>query len=405
MSNIFDIGVIGLGVAGAFACLKLSQIAGNDTKIIGFELGRAPQKRRRQLEGWLGCFPNSDGKLYTNNIHDITNICGIRRSESAYKYFNKVLHNACIPPLIKDKSPQANIEKKIKKLGYSILLNNYYQVIPKDVHSLSKYIANQIELNKNIEMVFDNEIFNIDKKDDLFVISSEDGEFRCKKLIFAPGRSGWRFANNFYNKFGIINSNDIAKFGIRIEISSDILKDFNKSSCTIYKENELEVGPFNWNGTIIPEDHLDMAISAFRSNENRWNSEKTSFNLIGHRKFENNAFEQTDRLAKLTFILSNDRIIKEKLSLILSGKSKISVMKEYDWLKDAIISIADFIPEIVNKAYFHIPTIIPSPSKVKISSNLSSEIEGVYIAGESAGIQGILGAACSGIICAESICK
>ena len=182
------------------------------------------------------------------------------------------------------------------------------------------------------------------------------------------------------------------------------MKDFNRSNCTITK-GDLEIGPLSWYGTVIPEDHVDMAISAFRSNENRWKSDKVSFNLIGSRQFLNSGFEQTNRIGGLSFVLSNDRIIKERISSILTGKSKISVIKEYDWLKEAITNITEIIPEITTKAYFHVPTIIPLAPKINIGNNLETEIDGMFVVGESAGINGILSAGLMGIAAADAVCK
>src|SRR5574339_575618 len=115
-------------------------------------------------------------------------------------------------------------------------------------------------------------------------------------------------------------------------MNSTHLKDFNKSNCTLTKGSDLEIGPFSWYGTVIPEDHLDLAISAFRSNENRWKTDKVSFSLIGNRPFPNTGFEETDRMGKLAFVLANDRVIKERVSAILTKKSRISIIDEYNWL-------------------------------------------------------------------------
>jgi len=403
--NNYDIGIIGAGVAGSFAALRLAQKHKN-VKTILFDLGRPPMKRRRQLEGWLGCLPNSDGKLYTNNLLNVSDIVGMRKCKYAYDYFNNVLSNINTFKLIKDKSPSASFIKRLRKNKYSIFLNDHYQICPKDIHALSKYMSEIIEQNKNIKYSFDNEIQSLYKKNAMFVVSTGEEEFRCKKIILAVGRSGWRWTNELYNKFGIVNNNDIAKFGIRVEMNSDVLKDLNKSSCNLIKDDEsLEVGPFNWYGTVIPEDHLDMAISAFRSNENRWKTDKVSFNIIGNRYFPNAGFEQTDRIGKLTFVLANDRIIKERISALFANKSKISIIPEYSWLKQAITDLSIIIPEIITKAYFYVPTIIPMSPKINIGNNLSSDVDGMFVAGESAGIIGILAAAVTGIIAADNACK
>lgn len=403
MTN-FDVGIIGAGVAGAFAALKISKDY-KGTKTILFDLGRPPMKRRRQLEGWLGCLPNSDGKLYQTDTDKVANLVGNKKAKTAKTWFNKALSDVNDFDLYKDKGPSISATKRIKKAGYDITLNDYIQLYPKDIHLLSKLMSEFIEDNTNMTFSFDNEIKRIYKQKNLFVIVGDDQEYYCKKIIFAVGRSGWRWAHDVYANFGIIDNNDFAKFGIRVEVNSPNMKDFNKSNCTLFKDNSLEIGPLSWNGTVIPEDHVDLAISAFRSNENRWKSDKVSFQMIGNINFPNNGCQQTDRIGKLTFVLSNDRIIKEKISTILAGKSKISIIPEYEWLKNSLTELENIIPDITLKGNFHVPTITPMAPNVLLGQNLECEIEGMYIAGESAGVTGIQASACMGIICADSACK
>lgn len=402
MTN-FDVGIIGAGVAGAFATLKMAKDHKN-VKTILFDLGRPPMKRRRQLEGWLGCLPNSDGKLYMSDLDKVTELTGARKSKAAYNWFSKVLSNIDTFKVTKDRAPNVSVEKRLKKIGYDISLNDYIQIYPKDIHALSKYMSECIE-GKNVTYSFDNEVKQVRKEKNMFVITTENQQYRCKKLILAVGRSGWRWAKDLYSFFGIVENNDTAKFGIRIELNAPVMKDFNKSNCSMVKSDQIEIGPMSWFGTIIPEDHIDLAISAFRSNENRWKSDKVSFSLIGNRPFPENGFEQTDRIGKLTFVLSNDRIIKERVSHILTGKSKISIIPEYDWLKESLEELATAIPELTTKAYYHVPTITPMAPKINIGSNLETEVPGLFVAGESAGIQGILAAGCMGAIVADNVCK
>ena len=400
----FDVGIIGAGVAGAFATLKLAKDHKNIRAIV-FDLGRPPMKRRRQLEGWLGCLPNSDGKLYQTDIGKVAQITGLRRAKSASTWFKHVIEQVDSYKIVKDRSPSAAMEKKIKKLGYDVLLNDYVQIYPKEVHALSKYMAETIEKNKNITFSFDNEVLRIAKQKNLFVITTESQEYRCKKIIVAVGRSGWRWAKELYSSFGIIDNNDTARFGIRVETNSSVMKEFNKSNCTLLKGDQIEIGPLSWYGTVIPEDHLDLAISAFRSNENRWKSDKVSFSLIGNRPFPGAGFEQTDRMGKLAFVLANDRVIKERISSIIAKKSRVSIIEEYDWLCPVIEELATVIPEITNKAYFHIPTIVPAAPRINIGDNLETEIEGMFVAGESAGVHGILAAGIMGIAAADAISR
>ncbi|MGI0058971.1 MAG: hypothetical protein ACREBJ_04315, partial [Nitrosotalea sp.] len=342
---------------------------------------------------------------YQTNISRVADLTGLRRAKSAHTWFKHTLEQVDNYKIVKDRSPSAAMEKKIKKLEYEIALNDYVQIYPKEIHTLSKYMAEIIEQDKNITFNFDSEVIRIVKQKNMFIITTEDKEIFCKKIIIAVGRSGWRWANSLYSGFGIVDNNDVARFGIRIEASSSVMKDFNKSNCTLTKGNDLEIGPFSWYGTVIPEDHVDLAISAFRSNENRWKSDKVSFSLIGNRPFPATGFEQTDRIGKLTFVLANDRIVKERISAILTNNSRISIIPEYDWLKLVLTDLSIAIPEIATKAYFHVPTIVPFAPKINIGDNLETEVEGMFVAGESAGIHGILAAGIMGIAAADAACK
>ena len=84
MSN-YDIGIIGAGVAGAFAALRIAKEYKN-FKTIVFDLGRPPMKRRRQLEGWFGCLPNSDGKFYLSDLVCIAIAYGIQETINKFPY-------------------------------------------------------------------------------------------------------------------------------------------------------------------------------------------------------------------------------------------------------------------------------------------------------------------------------
>jgi hypothetical protein len=404
MNNIADVGIIGMGVAGVFCAHKLAT-QHKGIKVIGIDIGRPQGKRRRQIEGWLGCLPNSDGKLYINDISKVSDLIGTRKSKVSFNWVNKVLANINDYEIVQDRSPTVSLEKRFKKIGYDLSLNNFIQIYPKDIHLLSKYMAESIEGNKNITFSFDQEVKTITKQKNIFIIKTEEQEYQCKKLVIAAGRSGWRWTKEIFANFGIIDNNDIARFGIRIEMNSNIMKEFNKSNCSLIKGQDIELGPLSWYGTVIPEDHLDVAISAFRSNENRWKSDKVSFNLIGNRPYPQMGFEQTDRIGKLTFVITNDRIIREKVCHILTGKSKISILPDYDWLKETIIELSSALPELLTKAYYHAPTITPLAPKINIGSNLETEVDNMFVVGESAGITGILSAACMGAAAADAIGK
>ena len=142
--NNFDVGIIGAGVAGSFAALKIAKDHKN-AKAVLFDLGRPPMKRRRQLEGWLGCLPNSDGKLYLNDVTKVSELVGTRRINAANNFFTKVISQTGKFKVNKDKGPSASLEKRLNKNDFSVILNDYIQMYPKDIHCLSKNIADAVE--------------------------------------------------------------------------------------------------------------------------------------------------------------------------------------------------------------------------------------------------------------------
>lgn len=404
MSLNFDICIIGAGCAGTFASLKIANNYKN-LKVLMIEAGASPRKRRHQIFGYLGLFPNSSGMLYLNDLSEAQQITSKLKTQKAFSWFQEQTKNILNDKIIEDNLPSNAIQKKIKKNGFSIEKNNLIQIVPAEIHKLSKHISELVDDKRNITSIFNTDVLSLTKDKNMFNIETYDGVFKAKKVLFCVGRGGWRWASEIYKQFDIIENNDYADIGIRIETTTNAMRDFNYSNCTISKDN-LSIGPLCWEGTIIPEDHYDMVISSYRGNETRWKSDKVSFNLMGKRLFEGKAVEQLNRLGQLTFILTNDRIAKEKVSVLMSKKSKLDLMpEEYGWLKEAINEVSSFIPDLISKGYMHFPTLMPLAPKIKLDKNLLSEVDGLYVAGESARIPGLLGAIVSGIMAADAICK
>ncbi|HVI40705.1 MAG TPA: hypothetical protein VM577_08595, partial [Anaerovoracaceae bacterium] len=352
----------------------------------------------------LGCFPASDGKIYPGDLDNVLNVVDGRKARHAGNWVMEQLGEINPMKVIKDTLPNAATQKRIKEAKLTIKTNSYVQWKPESIHQLSKYIADEIEAAGNIQFSFDNEVHKIIKKKGYFQITTASGDFVCKNIILAVGRSGWRWATNLYKELGITVSDDIARYGVRAEISAQHMKEFNKSHCSLMRD-DLEIGPFSWNGTVIPEDHADLVISAFRSNEERWKSDKVSFSILSPKFFQDNGSYQADRLGKLAFLLFNDRVSRERVRTLIKDGSQLNLLPEYAWLKDTLTELDVVIPNLLNRGYFHVPDILPMASQISLGTNLESEVDGMFVAGESAGIKGILAAAVTGTICSDSICR
>lgn len=399
----FDVGIIGSGMAGMFAALRLAEYH-KDAKTILFELGRPAGKRRRQVEGWGGCFPTGDGKLYTHDAERVMDLADGRSTKAINKWFQRILFEVNQNAVVKNKRPNESTLKSIKELGFDIALNDYAQWFPEDIHKLLRLVSERIEESGNVEFCFDNEVYEIFKRPNSFLVSTATGDYECKKLILCAGRTGWRWVNKLYRKLGILVSDNKAMFGVRVELPAQYMKEFNKSHCTLTREN-LVVGPFSWGGSVIQEDHANLTIAAFRSNESRWKTDKVFFSVIGTQYFEDNGCSQTDRLSQLAFLLFGDRVGRERLKLFTKGSSQLNLIPEYNWLHKTIEELNEIMPALISRGYYHCPDIYTLTSEIRISPNLETEIDGLFVAGESAGISGIAAAGIMGGIAAENVCK
>jgi hypothetical protein len=180
------------------------------------------------------------------------------------------------------------------------------------------------------------------------------------------------------------------------------MQDFNESHSFITNGYD-EIGPLCWNGSVIPEDHADnLVISAFRSNEDRWKSEKVSFGITMRTA---GGTTEADRISKLVFLLLNDRVSKEKIKIFMKDDSQLSSIPEFQDLKPIVEQLNNYIPDLISQGSFYAPMLIPHPATTKLSSDLETKCEGCYLAGEAADIFGIISAMVTGTIAADAACK
>jgi uncharacterized FAD-dependent dehydrogenase len=411
----WDIGIIGAGPAGVFAALRLAERHRN-LKVVVFEFGPPPpnclrqdpihvKRRRRQLEGYLGCFPTGDGKIYLEeDTEKVLEIADGRRVRAVKDWLASQLNEVNAQKNLKSKQPSPTLKKAIYDNGFDLIVHNYDQWNPDQIHQLSKISSERIESAGNVYLSFDTEVFDFLKSDKRFVVNTSQGDFNCKKLILGVGRSGWRWVNNVYKSLGLLQQDNIARYGVRVEMPSSALKEFHKSHCSLIRD-DLDIGPLQWMGSIIQEDHDDMTIAAFRSNEDRWKSDKVFFSVQKRVEVKTSPCEHVDRIAKLSHLLSGDRVGREKIKSFTHGIGDLAEMPEYTWVGDALKSLEPVFPNIINRGYFHVPDIDTNISKINIANNLETEVDGLFVAGECAGIKGIAAAGIMGAVAAEGAAR
>ena len=152
----WDIGIIGAGPAGVFAALRLAERHRN-LKVVVFEFGPPPpnclrqdpihvKRRRRQLEGYLGCFPTGDGKIYLEeDTEKVLEIADGRRVRAVKDWLASQLNEVNAQKNLKSKQPSPTLKKAIYDNGFDLIVHNYDQWNPDQIHQLSKISSERIE--------------------------------------------------------------------------------------------------------------------------------------------------------------------------------------------------------------------------------------------------------------------
>ncbi len=398
---IYELGIIGAGVAGCVSALRVQEKYKQKTII--FDIGHAFAKRRRQIEGALGCFPTGDGKLYLSDLEQFSATDG-RSLRSVKDWVFNTWKLVGPNKVTKDKLPSNSMQKFLSDNNFTIQLNDFIQWKPESVHNFSKLLVKEFEESQYLTFKFDTIVGKIMKKKGIFHVFTDNGDYQCKNIILATGRSGFRWVTDFAKEIGLTVEDNLCTFGVKFEISKQYVKDLKECFNTWSSQDE-QIGPLSWNGTIIPEDHADLVNASFRSNEDRWKSEKLSFNYFKSIEANGDGVSQTERIGKLTYLLFNDRVSKEKIKVYQKKQSQLNILPEYNWLDGVIEKLSEIIPDFKQKANYHVPNILTMPAKIKLKPNFESELEGLYVVGENAKLHGIVGAAISSVIATDAIFK
>ena len=207
-----------------------------------------------------------------------------------------------------------NLKTKSKD-GYQKIADNFnisYKLNEKQRFQFASDLYS--DLIKGSDIIFNTEVMKLSKKNDLFNVGIAGGVFHSKVCVLATGH------DISLVKDSQINNSKIY-LGFRIEIPTRQIK------------NRLKVKNFIYNG-IIGEREIYGVTSSFAYFDKKKKSGKSSF-FIGVEM----DFPEAIRCVKIINILNGDRIKKERVDTILSGKSYLKELPFYSELQDKLAEI------------------------------------------------------------------
>ncbi len=444
MKKNYDVIIIGAGPAGIFSAIELVKQGIKD--ILMIDKGKSVKERlpTETLFGVGGAGLFSDGKLNFTPILGKTNLTEFVPLGEANKIIldiEKIFQDFGV----KEKTYPTDIKKAkeyqriAKKVGVEL-----YLVKQKHLGSdrLRKHVAKMEDFlrNKGVTFLLENSVEKIlAKKGKVVGVKLSSGKtIFAQNIIAAPGRAGNPWLSQELSLLGIETEQLSFEIGVRVEIPTEIMEEITS---VIYDPTIFVRTPSyddlvrtfctNPSGFVVQEKYKSFVCVNGHANKNHFSS-NSNFALLDKVNLTEpvtDTIAYGESICRLANTIGGGKPILQRLAdfkrFRRSTWRRLSKSYIEPTLKDVTpgdISMAFPHRIVVNiiEALERLDKIIPGVAsdstllyapeakffsvRPKIDKNLQTEIRGLFVAGDGAGISGnIVGAAATGIIAARGI--
>jgi len=444
MRKQYDVIIVGAGPAGLFASIELLKRGLKNILII--DKGKSVKKRTvaDTLCGVGGAGLFSDGKLNFTPILGKTNLTefiSIEEATNLISYIEKIFEDFGV----KEKTYPANLKKAkdyqiaTKKMGMELLLIRQKHLgsdkLPNYVARIESFLRKKgavFLLETTVEKI-------LVKEQKALGIKTNQGEtFFAKNLIIAPGRAGNHWLCKELNSLGIETRQCDFEIGVRIEIPAEIMEEITSviyDPTILVRTNSYDdmVRTFctNPHGFVVEEKYKSficvnghVAKNQRSPNSNFALLNKISLtepvtdtiaygesicrlaNTIGGGKpilqrfvdFKNHRRSTWKRLQKCYIEPTFKNVTPGDISMAFPHRVVVNLIEALEKLEKIIPGVAS------DSTLIYAPEAKFFSVRPVIDKNLQTEIKGLFVAGDGAGISGnIVGAAATGIIAARGV--
>jgi uncharacterized FAD-dependent dehydrogenase len=445
-----DVIIIGAGPAGLFAAYSLP-----GKKVIVIDEGKSPYKRNCPVKsdkecincnpcdimsgvGGAGLF--SDGKLNfipTLGKTDLTKYLSLEDAskliEDSETIFTKFGMDGKVFPTDMEKA------RKIRQLA---LKNGFDLMLIKQKHlgsdMLPTYISNMMEYleNNGVEFRLSEKVISINSQNGkVKSVTTSKGEVFAENIIACPGRVGAKWLYKECLRLGLKVDYQPVEIGVRVEVPNQIMDDITDvvydPTFFIYGDtydDQLRTFCTNKGGFVAKENYQDFVCVNGHAEKNK-KSNNTNFAFLSKVTLTepvNDTFAYGKSIGQLASMVGGGKPIVQRFIDLKKGRrstwQRIKNSHLIPTFKDVIPGdIGMALPQriVVNlieglEKLDKVINGIASPStllyapEIKFFSTeihndcLKTELEGLYIAGDGAGVAGnIVSAAATGILAAR----
>lgn len=459
----FDVVIVGAGPGGMFAAYKLAE----SKKVAIFEMGRDISKRKCPSDlsqsyckkcnpcnitsGVGGAGGLSDGKLnYVNPNYPSSFTVGgdfeflsprylIEKMNEVDEIFSA--HGVSGELYGEDEAKLDRFLKQANAAGIEFVPLRQRHVGSDELPRVIKSLEESLK-KKGVEIYTERTVLDIDPKNK--IVKTNRGEkFGYEKLIIAVGRSGSDWLEKWVKKYKIdvAENSKAIDVGVRVEVPASIMDDitstiYDPKLRVITKRHDDYMRTFCTcpRGWVIREDYGDFCLVNGHSKAKE-KSNNTNFALLGHYEFTE-PFDEPNEwgrdLARVTTKLGggnpivqrlkdlrlgrrstesrirNNRLVQPTLKTAIPGDICLAYpSRVIDDIVDALERLDKVIQGVADDStLLYAPEVKFYSLKLKVDEGMRTNIPHVYAIGDGAGIsRGIVGAAVTGLIAAESILK
>lgn len=435
--------VVGAGPAGLFAAYSL--LKKNLKKILVIDKGKSSFVRKPDEVMWgcggAGLF--SDGKLNFTPRLGKTDLGEFLNMEEAEKLIGEVeqifssfgMDGETFPANMKT-AEEYRIKARKAGLDLQIIRQKHLgsDKLPEYIQKMEKFLKEE-----GVEFGFECEAKNIlVQKGKLVGLKTDKGEIKTEKLLIAPGRSGNGWLSQEFECLGIEMEQRAIEIGVRVETSADVLKEMCKViyDPTFYfhtpsYDDKLRTFCTNRNGYVAEEKYKEFVCVNGHS-DSRQLSDNANFALlvrvsltepvtdtiaygesicklsatIGGGKpilqrfidFKKHRRSTWERLKKSYVVPTLKNVTPGDIAMALPHRIVVNLIEGIKILDRVLPGLAS------DATLLYAPEVKFFSVRPKIGKDLQTEIKGLFVAGDGAGISGnIVGAAATGMIAARGI--
>ncbi|WP_055669917.1 NAD(P)/FAD-dependent oxidoreductase [Desnuesiella massiliensis] len=433
---MYDVIIVGAGASGIFTAYELTKV-NPDVKVLVIEKGHSLEKRKCPIDGkkikacihckvcnimngYGGAGSLSDGKYnITNNFGgELFKYVGNEEAINLMNYVDEVL---CTMGGSEAKLySTANSNLKSKALQYDLhLLDAKVRHLGTDRNLV--ILANIYEyLKDKVEILFDKEVFDVNKIENGFEVVSNNETYTCKDLVLATGRSGSKWISKICDKLGIRTESNRVDIGVRVELPAEVFEHITKEvyeSKIVYKTKKYNdmVRTFcmNPHGEVVSENTNGIiTVNGHSYSDPKLHTNNTNFALLVSSHFtepfkESNEYGES--IAKLSNMLgggvlvqrfgdlvngrrTNDRRMEKSFTIptLKATPGDLSLVipkRQLDDIIEMIYALNNIAPGTANEdTLLYGVEVKFYNSKVEVNNNLETKVEGLYALGDGSGV-------------------